>query len=114
MNIQVFGTRKCSDTRKADRYFKERNVKFQFIDLTEKAMSPGELRSVASVVGGIQKLYDKEGKRALDKGLKYSSFRDSGLEKLLSEDPLLLKTPVVRNGKQATVGFSPEVWREWE
>ncbi|MEW5847227.1 MAG: ArsC/Spx/MgsR family protein [Myxococcota bacterium] len=109
--IQIFGTKKCQDTRKAERFFKERGVRFQFIDLAEKAMSPGELRSVAARVGGLENLLDKEGKRYVDKGLKYSAFSPAGLEKLLLDDPLLLRTPIVRSGQQAAVGHVPDVWK---
>src|SRR5438067_24473 len=94
MNIQIFGTKKCQDSRKAERYFKERGVKFQFIDLKEKEMSAGELHSVAAKVGGMEALLDKAGKHYLDKGLKYASFSAGKLEQMLVEDPLLLKTPV--------------------
>jgi len=111
--IQIFGTRKCSETRKAERFFKERGVKVHSIDLGEKAMSAGELRSVASAAGGMGALLDSEGKRYLEKGLKYSAPTGPRIEALLLEDPLLLKTPIVRAGKAATVGYCPEVWKSW-
>ena len=113
MNIQIFGTRKCSDTRKAERWFKERGIKLQSIDLSQKSMSPGELRSVAARVGGIEALIDREGKRYIDKGLKYAAPTGPRIEALLVEDPLLLRTPIVRNGQQATVGYQPDVWGTW-
>ena len=113
MNIQIFGTKKCFDTKKADRYFKERGIKFQFIDLKEKGMSKGEFTSVKQAVGGLDKLLDENNK---DKNtlalLKYLS--DSDKEEKLLENQQLLKTPIVRNGKQATVGYQPEVWKNWE
>lgn len=113
MNIQIFGTKKCFDTKKADRYFKERGIKFQFIDLKEKGMSKGEFTSVKQAVGGLDKLLDENNK---DKNtlalLKYLS--DSDKEEKLLENQQLLKTPIVRNGKQATVGYQPEVWKTWE
>src|SRR3954447_13520972 len=111
--IQIFGTRKCSETRKAERFFKERGVKVQSIDLSEKAMSPGELRSVASAVGGMPTLIDSDGKRYVEKGLKHAAPTGPRLEALLLDDPLLLKTPIVRAGKAATVGYQPEVWKAW-
>lgn len=111
--IQIFGTRKCQDTKKAERWFKERGKKVQSIDLSEKAMSPGELRSVAARVGGVEALIDREGKRYVDKGLKYSAPTGPRIEAMLVEDPLLLRTPVVRYGKEATVGFAPDVWSTW-
>ena len=113
MNIQIFGTKKCFDTKKADRYFKERGIKFQFIDLKEKGMSKGELTSVKQAVGGLDKLLDENSK---DKNtlflLKYLSDEDK--EEKLLENQQLLKTPIVRNGKKATVGYQPEVWKNWE
>ncbi len=113
MNIQIFGTKKCFDTKKADRYFKERGIKFQFIDLKEKGMSKGEFTSVKQAVGGLDKLIDENTR---DKNtlalLQYLS--DSDKEEKLLENQQLLKTPIVRNGKQATVGYQPEVWKNWE
>ena len=113
MNIQIFGTKKCFDTKKADRYFKERGIKFQFIDLKEKGMSKGEFASVKQAVGGLDKLLDENNK---DKNtlalLQYLS--DSDMEEKLLENQQLLKTPIVRNGKQATVGYQPDVWKKWE
>ena len=113
MNIQIFGTKKCFDTKKAERYFKERGIKFQFIDLKEKGMSKGEFTSVKQAVGGLDKLLDENNK---DKNtltlLKYLS--DTDKEEKLLENQQLLKTPIVRNGKQATVGYQPEIWKNWE
>jgi arsenate reductase-like glutaredoxin family protein len=114
MNIQIFGTKKCQDTRKAERWFKERSIKVQAIDLAQKGMSPGELRSVAARVGGMEKLIDREGKRYVDKGLKYAAPTGPRIEAILLDDPLLLRTPIVRNGAQATIGFQPEVWETWK
>ncbi len=109
MNIQVFGTLKCQDTRKAQRYFKERRIPFQFINLAERGMSKGELNSVKAVIG-IEHLIDREGKEYARRNLKYLT-HDPETE--LLEHPLLFKTPVVRNGKEATVGYRPEVWKGW-
>ncbi|MDB4945003.1 MAG: Arsenate reductase [Labilithrix sp.] len=111
--IQVFGTKKCKETQKAERWFKERGMKVQSIDLGQKAMSPGELRSVAARVGGVEALIDREGKRYVDKGLKYSAPTGPRIEALLLEDPLLLRTPIVRRGTDATVGFAPATWETW-
>ncbi|MCC6811672.1 MAG: ArsC family transcriptional regulator [Deltaproteobacteria bacterium] len=114
MNIQIFGTKKCQDTRKAERWFKERGIKFQLVDLNEKAMSAGELRSVAARVGGIEALIDREGKRYESQGLKYKAPTGPRIEFALIEDPLLLKTPIVRNGPQAaSIGYHPEIWETW-
>lgn len=112
--IQVFGLKKCPDTRKAERWFKERGMKIQSVDLAQKGLSPGELRSVAARVGGPEALLDREGKRYVDKGLKYSAPTGPRIEALLLEDALLLKTPIVRRGAAATVGFQPEVWELWK
>lgn len=110
MNIQIFGKSKCFDTKKAERYFKERRVKFQAVDLLRYGMSRGELQSVVRSVG-LDALIDwKNPDSAL---LKYLSPEEAKLEKLF-EDPKLIRTPVVRNGKQATVGYQPEVWKGWE
>ncbi|MBQ9767829.1 MAG: arsenate reductase family protein [Lachnospiraceae bacterium] len=113
MNIQIFGTKKCFDTKKAERYFKERGIKFQFIDLKEKEMSKGEFTSVKQAVGGLEKMVDENGK---DKNtlalIKYLSDEDK--EEKVLENQQLLKTPIVRNGRQATVGYAPEVWKDWK
>lgn len=110
MNIQIFGKSKCFDTKKAERYFKERGIKFQAVDLLRFGMSRGELTSVAKTVG-LETLVDwKNADSAL---LKYLAYDTDKLEKLL-EDPRLIRTPVVRNGRQATVGYQPEIWKSWE
>lgn len=113
MNVQIFGTNKCFDTKKAMRYFKERNIKYQFIDMKEKGMSKGEYNSVKQAVGGTEKMLDENCK---DKDtlalIKYIAEEDRD-EKIL-ENQKVLKTPIVRNGKQATVGFVPEVWKDWK
>ena len=112
MNIQIFGTKKCNDTKKAERYFKERGIKFQFIDMKEKGMSKGEFLSVAQANGGMEGMVDWEGKdKNLLALLKYTSEEDK-LEKIL-ENPQVIKTPVVRNGKKSTLGYAPEVWKGW-
>lgn len=113
VNIQIFGTKKCADTRKAERFFSDRKVRVQMIDLGQKGMSAGELKAVAARVGGVDALIDREGKRYLEKGLKYAAPTGPRVEQKLLEDPLLMKTPVVRNGKDATLGYAPEAWRAW-
>ena len=110
MNIQIFGTRNCQDTRKAERYFKERRISFQFIDLKEKGYSPKELDSVARPIG-YENLLDRDSKRFKEKGLAFMS--PSRIPQVLLDDPLLVKTPVVRNGAQATLGYQPDVWKTW-
>ena len=113
MNIQVFGTKKCNDTKKAERFFKERGIKYQFIDMKEKGLSKGELTSVVQAAGGIENLIDENCK---DKDtlalIKYISEEDK-FDKIL-ENQQVIKTPVVRNGKRATIGYQPDVWKKWE
>ena len=113
MNIQIFGTGKCKDTRKAQRWFKERGIRFQDVDLGRKGMSAGELRSVAKAVGGMAELIDSAGRRYAEKGLTHARPTGERIEAALLADPLLLRTPVVRNGRLATVGHAPEVWADW-
>ena len=110
MNIQIFGTSKCFDTKKAERYFKERRIKFQSIDLVKKGISPGELKSVKQAVGLAALINQSNPDAAL---LNYLAYEEDKVEKLL-ENPRLLNTPIVRNGRQATVGYQPDVWKNWE
>ncbi|NLG03422.1 MAG: ArsC family transcriptional regulator [Clostridia bacterium] len=113
MNIQIFGTKKCNDTKKAERFFKERGIKFQFIDMKEKGMSRGEFTSVAQANGGINHMIDLESKDQDTLTLiKYIADEDK-LDKIL-ENPQIIKTPVVRNGKQSTLGYQPDVWKQWD
>ena len=113
MNIQIFGTKKCADTRKVERFFKERGIKYQFVDMKVKGMSKGEFLSVAQVNGGMDQMINWEGK---DKDtlalLKYIAEEDK-LEKILA-NPQVIKTPVVRNGKKSTLGYQPDVWKGWD
>ncbi len=113
MNIQIFGKNKCFDTKKAERYFKERGVRFQRIDLEQKGMSRGELQSVRAAVGGLEPLIDPKAKGEQALLLRYLGSDEEKTEKLL-EHPTLLRSPIVRNGRLATVGYCPEVWKTWE
>lgn len=113
MNIQIFGKAKCFDTKKAERYFKERKIKFQRIDVAKYGMSKGEFNSVKAAVGGLEKLIDEASADSEAMLIKYLAGSEAKEQKLL-ENPRLLKTPIVRNGKQATVGYQPEVWKTWE
>lgn len=110
MNIQIFGKSKCFDTKKAERYFKERRIKFQSIDLPRYGMSPRELESVVRCVG-IDALLDEKAPDA--EIVKHLAYDRDKLQHML-DDPGMIKTPIVRNGKQATVGFCPDVWGNWE
>lgn len=110
MNIQIFGKAKCFDTKKAERWFKERRIKYQYIDVLKYGMSKGEISSVKNAVG-LNAMVDPSDQ---DYPLfQYLATTESKLDKLY-EVPYLLKTPIVRNGKQATVGYCPEIWKDWE
>ena len=113
MNIQIFGTKKSFDTKKAQRYFKERRIKFQFIDLKEKEMSKGELQSVMRAVGGIDAVIDPDAKDQDTVALITYLAESQKFDKLL-ENQQVLAEPIVRNGKKATVGYCPDVWGAWE
>ena len=113
MNVQLFGTKKCAESRKAERFFKERGVKLHVVDLGQKGMSAGELRNVAARVGGMEALIDREGKRYADRGLRHMAPTGPRVEQALVDDPLLLRTPIVRADGRATVGYAPEVWQRW-
>ena len=113
MNIQIFGKSKCFDTKKAERYFKERRIKYQFIDLLRFGMSGKEFDSVLRGIGGIDNLIDWDGKSQEITLMKYMDDKRAKEDKVF-DAPELMKTPIVRNGKQATVGFRPEIWASWE
>lgn len=110
MNIQIFGKSKCFDTKKAERWFKERRIKFQSVDVKKYGMSLGELTSVKNAVG-LDSMIDSAHPDAVL--LSYLAGDGAKVEKLF-EDPTLLRTPIVRNGKQATVGYRPEIWADWK
>ena len=110
MNIQIFGKSKSFDTKKAERFFKERKIKFQYVDILDKGLSKGEYTSVSRAVGGFDVLVDKNHKDYFQ--IQYIG-PEQQIDKLL-DTPKLFKTPIVRNGKQATVGFQPDVWKTWE
>ncbi|WP_289001162.1 arsenate reductase family protein [uncultured Megasphaera sp.] len=113
MNIQIFGTKKCFDTKKAIRYFKERGIKTQFIDLKEKGLSKGELTSIKQAIGGLDNLIDTNAKDKDTLALLQYIVPENKEEKLL-ENQHILKTPIVRNGKKATIGYAPDTWKTWE
>ena len=110
--IQIFGTAKCKATRAAQRFFADRRIPVQVIELREKGLSKGELLSVARAVGGIRALYDEASPRVKERGLQYSAPDDARLGELLLGDPLLLRTPIVRDGPRAAVGASEAAWKE--
>lgn len=109
MNIQIFGTKKSSESKKAERFFKERNIKFHYRDLNEKGISKGELENINRVFSNDE-LIDREGKQFRKRNLAYMVFN---LEEELLNDPLLFKTPVVRNGSKVTLGYEPDIWKDW-
>ena len=110
MNIQIFGRNKCFDTKKAERWFKERRIKVQSIDMVRYGMSRGEFNSVLQCVG-LEALTDPKSEGA--EVLSYLAYVQDRADKLY-ENQQWIRTPVVRNGKKATVGFCPDVWKEWE
>lgn len=112
MDVQIFGTAKCKSTQKALRFFKERRVGIHYVDLARKAASPRELERFARRYG-IDGLLDREGKRFRDRGLHVAHLPESRIIPLLSEDPLLLRTPLVRFGNEVTVGLADEEWGKW-
>lgn len=113
MNIQIFGTKKSADTRKAQRFFQERRIQFQFVDLKQKDLSKGELESVARAVGGVDELIDNTCRDQKTLTLIKYLVPEQKFEKIL-ENQQILKQPIVRNGKRATLGYQPDVWKEWE
>lgn len=114
MNIQIYGTNKCFDTKKAQRYFKERNIKFQFVDLAKFGMSKGEYQSIKKALGcRLEDLVNEKSKKYDSSYIKYLASEEAKEEKLL-ENQELFRTPIVRNGKKATIGFCPDEWKKWE
>ncbi|HOI29244.1 MAG TPA: arsenate reductase family protein [Melioribacteraceae bacterium] len=109
MNIQIIGTKNCSDTRKAERYFKERRIPFHFRDLNEKGLAKGELDNIARKFP-LEELIDREGKQFKKRNMQYMRF---DIEEELLNDSLLFKTPIVRNGSDVTIGYQPDTWKKW-
>ena len=113
MNIQIFGKSKCFDTKKAERYFKERRIKYQYIDLVRYGLSPKEFDAVLRAVGGVDNLIDWEKKSQEITLMRYMDDTRAKEDKIF-DDPNLMRSPIVRNGKQATVGYCPELWSDWK
>ena len=113
MNIQIFGKSKCFDSKKAERYFKERRIKYQYIDLMRYGLSPKEFDAVLRSVGGVDNLIDWDCKDERITMMRYMEDKTAKEDKIF-DDPKLIKSPNVRNGKQATVGYCPEIWANWE
>ena len=113
MNIQIFGKNKCFDTKKAERYFKERRIKYQMVDLIRYGLSGTEFDAVLRGIGGVDNLIDWDGKSPEITLMKYMDDPVAKEDKIF-DDPSLMRTPIVRNGKQVTVGYCPEIWEKWE
>lgn len=113
MNIQIFGKHKCFDTKKAERYFKERRINYQYVDLLRFGLSGKEFDAVLRGVGGIDNLIDWNSKSPDVTLMKYMDSTAAKEDKVF-DDPSLMRTPIVRNGKQVTVGYCPEIWSNWE
>ena len=113
MNIQIFGKSKCFDSKKAERYFKERRIKYQYIDLVRYGLSQKEFDAVLRGVGGVENLIDWDSK---DEQITLMRYMDDsrGKEDKIYDEPKLIKSPIVRNGKHVTVGYCPVVWAKWE
>ena len=111
--IQLFGTKGCSDTRKAERFFKERRVRIHFVDLKQRAASKGELRRFAQKFG-VDALIDRDSKRFRSLGLHQAHYGEDRWLDILAEEPLVLRTPLVRNGSKLTIGLAEETWRDWD
>lgn len=113
LNIQIFGKNKCFDSKKAERYFKERKIKYQYIDMIRFGLSPKEFDSVLRAVGNVDSLIDWDKKSEQITLMRYMDDSRAKEDKLF-DDPSLMRSPIVRNGKQATVGYCPEIWATWE
>ena len=113
VNIQIFGKSKCFSTKKAERYFKERGIRFQSIDISKFGISRGEYQSIKNAVGGMDALIDEKSKEYESQYIRHLAREDDKEERLLS-NPGMFKTPIVRNGRKATVGYAPEIWKDWE
>lgn len=115
MEVQVFGVKKSADTRKALRFFSERRVRAHFVDLTERAASPGELRRFAQKFG-VAALVDRDAPRFADLGLRHTQLSDERWLQKLVDEPLLIRMPLVRQvggGSGLTVGIAEADWKSW-
>ena len=110
MNIQILGTKKCRDSQKAERYFKERRIPYHFVDLNERGLSKGELDKIKSAVG-LDNLLNRECKEYIKLNMQYIVHNR---EEMMLLHPSLLRTPIVRNAAKATLGYCPEIWQEWD
>ena len=112
MEVQIFGVKKSADTRKAQRFFAERRIRVHFVDLMERAASPGELRRFAQKFG-VERILDRDSKRFAELGLGPARYGDERWLEILADEPLLLRVPLVRNGNLLTVGLAEDEWKQW-
>lgn len=112
MDVQIFGTNACADTRKALRFFKERRVKVHFVDLKQRAASKGELRRFVQKFG-VDAVLDRSSKRFRNLGLRQALYGDDRWLEIMADEPGIVRTPLVRNGAQVSVGYADETWRGW-
>jgi arsenate reductase len=112
IQVQIFGTKKSADTRKAQRFFAERRVKVHFCDLAERAASIGELKRFAQKFG-VEKLIDRESRRFADLGLRTALYGEERWLTILADEPLILQQPLVRLQNKLTIGLAEATWKEW-
>lgn len=112
MNIQIFGASKCFDTKKAERYFKERKIKYQYVDIRKYGLSKGEFESVRAALG-LREMINSSTVEYKTLNMQNLGVGNVAAEVLLN-NPKLYRTPVVRNGRKATIGYQPDVWKDWE
>jgi arsenate reductase len=109
-NVQIFGVKNSPETRAAERFFKERRIQIQFVDLKQKPMSPGEIQRFIQRFG-LAELIDREGKAFLDGGLKYLKLSDAELLARIERDPKLLRLPLIRAAKLLSFGHDEDAWK---
>ena len=112
MEVQIFGAKKSADTRKAQRFFAERRIRVHFVDLMERAASPGELRRFAQKFG-VERLLDRDSRRFAELGLGPARYGDERWLEILVDEPLLLRMPLVRSGNLLSVGLAEGEWKAW-
>lgn len=111
MNIQIYGAKKCFDTKKAERYFKERKIPYQFIDLPQFGMAKAVFEAAKKQIA-VEDMIDRKAKAYQSLYMDYID--EAKREPTLFENPALFRTPIVRNGKAFTLGYCPEIWKTWE
>ena len=112
MNIQIYGKQKCPGTKKAERFFSERNIKYQFVDIVRYGLGRGEYLTIKAALGGMEALVDKKSKEYEEQFMEHLASGEDAEERLLA-NPGMIATPLVRDGKRATAGYQPEIWKAW-